>query len=178
MHRFPTAHPHVKLQKLFPARSLRQAACNPPSPCEITESPSKWDLKQRSWCVFSRGAGKQLNTGLTFIRWWEAELQRDANCACNSFFFFFFCQHVHNKNLISVFAVSVFQSDAHLHILYVPTYPQTRSCSWMSWVWLSVILWSTQLSFTTAQHEVHELVKHDSPVRLFPSLHSQLLQLY
>lgn len=65
-------------------------------------------------------------------------------------FFFFFCQHVHNKNLISVFAVSVFQSDAHLHILYVPTYPQTLSCSWMSWVWLSVILWSTQLSFTPA----------------------------
>lgn len=24
----------------------------------------------------------------------------------------------------------------------------------------------------TAQHKVHELVNHDSPVRLFPSLHS------
>ena len=33
----PTAPPHAKLQKLFPACSLRQAACNLPAPCEITQ---------------------------------------------------------------------------------------------------------------------------------------------
>lgn len=89
----PTTHACVWAQKLIPEHSW-QAAWKPPYPCEITASQHKWDFRcqahQKSSRVFSRGAGKQLNTGQTFVRWWNTQFRGDSGvynsyCFANTF---------------------------------------------------------------------------------------------